>query len=198
MSSSSSEQEKSYTFRSADLPLISLPSSHSSSSNSSESDTPPLFTPSNTLAFTMPGPQIDSATELSTSIEPPTESPSSPTELGLTFSRVELCSQTSADNADLSSSNTSGVGKRRIHKTNTGRFQKGVGIKRKTPVTPTIRKRSQLASRNPCYFRKSNFLGQTHVSASKFVRMIRYRFAIYWYLMGRRYLTWKYLAASLL
>ena len=157
MSSSSSEQENSYTFRSADLPLISLPSSHSSSSNSSESDTPPLFTPSNTLAFTMPGPQIDSATELSTSIEPPTESPSSPTELGSTFSRVELCSQTSADNADLSSSNTSGVGKRRIHKTNTGRFQKGVGIKRKTPVTPTIRKRSSVSKPKSVLFQKVKF-----------------------------------------
>ena len=138
-SSSSSEQENSYTFRSADLPLISLPSSYSSSSNSSESDTPPVFTPSNTLAFTMPGPQIDSATELSTSIEPPTESPSSPTELGSTFSRVELCSQTSADNAELSSSNTSGVGKRRIHKTNTGRFQKGVGINQQAERFITVK-----------------------------------------------------------
>ena len=151
-------------------------------------DTPPLFTPSNTLAFTMPGPQINPATELSTSIEPPTVLHSSPTELGSTFSRVELCSQTSADNVDLSSSNTSGVGKGRIHNTDTGRFQKGVGIKRKTRSHQLSENDHQSASRNPCYFRKSNFLCQTHVSASKFVRKIRYRFAIYWYLMGHRYL----------
>ena len=156
-SSSPSEQENSYTFRSADLPLISLPSLYSSSRNSSESDTAPLFTPSNTLAFTIPGPQIDSATELSTSIEPPTESPSSPTELGSTFSRVELYSQTSADNADLSSSNASGVGKRRIHKTNTGRFQKGVGIKRKTSVIPTTRKRSSFSKPKSVLFQKAKF-----------------------------------------
>ena len=100
---SSSEQEQIHTFRSADLPMVSTPSSYSSSI-SSHSDTPL----STTFPFTVPRPPMDSVTNPSTSVEPPL----TPTGLGTAFSRVELLSQTSEE-SDFASSKVTGVAKKK-------------------------------------------------------------------------------------
>ena len=127
---SSSEQEQVHIFRSADLPMISIPSSYSSS-NSSHSDTP-LFT---TFPFTVPTTPIDSVTDPSTSVEPPLTH----TGLGTAFSRVDLLSQTSEE-SDFAFIQVPGVAKRRIHEVHTGPFQKGVGVKRKISITPVTKR----------------------------------------------------------
>ena len=113
------------------MPQISIPSPYSSS-NLSDSEGSPI-TPRSAFPFTVPGTSIDPVITPSTSAEPPF----TPSGLGLAFSQVELQSQTSEE-SDMTSSKASDVSKRLVHKVNTGRFQKGVGCKRKLPMNRCI------------------------------------------------------------
>ena len=126
---SSSEQEAIYRFNSTDDPLVSIPSAISSSVQSSELEEPQLGT-DNDFVFRIPNTPIDLVV-----------APVTPNKFGSTFS------QASEESEYASPAVAARRGKRRVHKVNSGRFQKG--IKRKHTFTLSTNKR--LPNRNLSY-----------------------------------------------
>ena len=122
---SSSEQETVPIFRSADLPLVRIPSPFVSSIESSDSGLSQAVTKDNCV-FKVPNTPTD-VIPFSTS----------PTELRSTFSQFALSSQTSEDSDNSTKVPSLSLrGKRRAKKVNVGKFRKGEGLKRKSSFTP--------------------------------------------------------------
>ena len=127
---SSSEQETVPIFRSADLPLVRIPSPFASSIESSDSCLSQAVTKDDCV-FKVPNTRTD--------VIP---SSTSPTELRSTFSQFALSSQTSEDSDNSIKVPSSSLrGKRRVKKVNVGKFRKGEGLKRKSVFTPLPAKR---------------------------------------------------------
>ena len=112
---SSSEQETVPIFRSADLPLVRIPSPFASSMESSDSGLPQAVTKDDCV-FKVPNTPTD-VIPFSTS----------PTELRSTFSQFALSSQTSEDSDNSTKVPSFSLrGKRRVNKVNAlGSFVKG-------------------------------------------------------------------------
>ena len=127
---SSSEQETVPIFRSADFPLVRIPSPFASSIESSDSGLSRAVTKDD-CRFKVPNTPID---VIPFSI--------SPTELRSTFSQFVLSSQTSEDSDNSTKVHSFSLrGKRRVKKVNVGKFREGEGLKRKSSFTPLPAKR---------------------------------------------------------